>query len=337
MKQPTAQEYAQFANALIDAKHKVGLDHAVAIEKAKADALIIEHRTKMMPYIERLNILSKKYQHVLQRFPHIKAEFEAMLLPDTQRDYNVVELEALKGLPQLEKLLHRLDSVTETYQNEITTDFCNTVISAASLYDCFHANSVFDKTIKIIEHRHFIKSAFNGWKKHGLQGEILDVFAPKWAALTDEKTGLMWAVNWDNDRKDSFPNRGGLTWYRTEERLVKETKVIKEKLFSSVTEEVDVLKTFADGHYNQGDNTQTWINKVNEKGWCGYHDWYLPTKDELETLLIQKHGSFDRERYYMLFTESFGSSSFWSSSPVAGYSDGAWFVYFDYGSGYGYS
>ena len=33
---------------------------------------------------------------------------------------------------------------------------------------------------------------------------------------------------------------------------------------------------------------QDWVKQVNAKGWCGYHDWRLPTCDELSLILLLK-------------------------------------------------
>jgi hypothetical protein len=33
---------------------------------------------------------------------------------------------------------------------------------------------------------------------------------------------------------------------------------------------------------------QEWVKQVNAKGWCGYHDWRLPTCDELSLILLLK-------------------------------------------------
>ncbi len=49
-----------------------------------------------------------------------------------------------------------------------------------------------------------IINQFKGWQKIGLQGEKLAADAPQWAAVIDEKTQLMWAIN--SSKTASFPN-----------------------------------------------------------------------------------------------------------------------------------
>jgi hypothetical protein len=52
---------------------------------------------------------------------------------------------------------------------------------------------------------------FKGWQKIGLQGEKLAVDAPQWAAVVDEKTKLMWAVN--SSEAVNFPHQlKPMTW-----------------------------------------------------------------------------------------------------------------------------
>jgi hypothetical protein len=52
---------------------------------------------------------------------------------------------------------------------------------------------------------------FKGWKKIGLRGEKLAVDSPQWAAVVDEETKLMWAVN--PSKTADFPNpKEKMTW-----------------------------------------------------------------------------------------------------------------------------
>ena len=56
-----------------------------------------------------------------------------------------------------------------------------------------------------------IINQFKGWQKIGLQGEKLAADAPHWAAVIDEKTQLMWAVN--SSKTASFPNpKKAMNW-----------------------------------------------------------------------------------------------------------------------------
>ena len=57
---------------------------------------------------------------------------------------------------------------------------------------------------------------FKGWQKIGLNGEKLAVDAPQWAAVVDEKTKLMWAIN--PSKTADFPNpKSNMTWNGAQE------------------------------------------------------------------------------------------------------------------------
>ena len=74
-------------------------------------------------------------------------------------------------------------------------------------------------------------------------------------------------------------------------------------------------------------NSIGYKNSVNASALCGYTDWRLPTKEEL-------HGIVVSANYPTIDTTWFPNTQvnyYWSSSPYVGYSDSAWFVYFDNG------
>lgn len=149
---------------------------------------------------------------------------------------------------------------------------------------------------------------FEGFTKIGKNGEILPSDAQHWASIIDIDNQLMWATNWQQG--DTFPIKTGLTWYYQAD---------------------DYSVNNHDKLFNQGNNVESWLQQLNETGWCGYHDWRLPHITELTTLrLRQKNGEFDRERYKTIFGE-FGGNVCWSSSYDGHYTQRAWGIYFFYG------
>ena len=120
-----------------------------------------------------------------------------------------------------------------------------------------------------------------------------------------------------------------------------------------------------DGGLRDSTKTYTWDNSfnlptaINAQGLCGAKDWRLPTRDELQGLVYCSDGKYNKLTEEALNSKGYGyvcasnensstttsptinatyfpntkSSWFWSSSPFAGSSDYAWYVFF----GYGYS
>ncbi|MCP4697987.1 MAG: DUF1566 domain-containing protein, partial [Gammaproteobacteria bacterium] len=77
--------------------------------------------------------------------------------------------------------------------------------------------------------------------------------------------------------------------------------------------------------------TQGFADLVNAQGWCGANDWRLPDVDELLSIVDNSRVNPAIDIVYFPRTKS---SSFWSSSPFAGYSSLACYVYVNYGNVY---
>ena len=101
-------------------------------------------------------------------------------------------------------------------------------------------------------------------------------------------------------------------------------------------------QTFSSGSCTGSAGTFTWQQAlqqpgtVNTSGFAGYTDWRLPNIRELRSIVEDQCSSpaINLNRF-----PNTPNSYFWSGSPVAGSSDGAWSVYFIYGYSYygGYS
>lgn len=259
MKQPTAQEYAQFAHELIK------------ISESRQKAATLQQ-------MEGLRIIFQKYKPMLAQYPHLQKEADNLLVPQVGRDYKKLEEELCKSMQKTADWLSTFNKRAREWPSFYTQTRQQQIMQHITLYSCDYAQEVWALLLQPCE-------AFVGWQKHGLNGGILEITASQWAALTDGKTGLMWAVN---SGQADFPNRGNLTWQAAHD----------------------------------------WVKSVNQKGWCGYYDWRLPSIEELKTLVLQKNGAYDLTRYQRLFTESFATQWFWSSSPCPNYGNYAWNVYF---------
>lgn len=84
------------------------------------------------------------------------------------------------------------------------------------------------------------------------------------------------------------------------------------------------------------DNTYTWSNALNVAqtvnaggGYAGHADWRLPNKNELASI-VEEHCR-EPAINAAVFPGTPPHGWFWSSSPHAGDSDDAWYVYFGLG------
>jgi hypothetical protein len=81
------------------------------------------------------------------------------------------------------------------------------------------------------------------------------------------------------------------------------------------------------------DGTAGYVNNVNATGLCGFNDWRMP--DPKELLGIANHSiAYPGPTIDTNYFPNMPSSWFWSGSPNASGSNGAWVVSFDYGYAY---
>ena len=77
-----------------------------------------------------------------------------------------------------------------------------------------------------------------------------------------------------------------------------------------------------------GTNSIGYRNSVNASALCGYTDWRLPTKEELEGIVLRGTSPAIDTMWFPNTQARF----YWSSSPYVGNSGSAWGVNFDYGN-----
>ena len=141
--------------------------------------------------------------------------------------------------------------------------------------------------------------------KIGATGQKLPANATEWSCVLDNHTGLMWEVKTDDGGLHDKDNT--YQWYN-----------------SDISTNGGAV-----GYENDGKNTQAFTHAVNAQGLCGYTDWRLPEKQELQSIVNYGKESPAIDGAYFPNTRS---SFYWSSSPVADYSNQAWYVYFDSGA-----
>ena len=147
-------------------------------------------------------------------------------------------------------------------------------------------------------------------------GQDLPADAAQWDCVRDNVTGLVWEIKTDDgglrDRDHTY------SWYEPR------------------TDRNGGNAGTQDGGSCSGSacDTAAYVAAVNAQGLCGFTDWRLPARLELDSLvdLSVAYPGPTIDTDYFPETQS---NWFWSASPYAGNSYYAWGVDFGYGSGYG--
>ncbi len=150
-------------------------------------------------------------------------------------------------------------------------------------------------------------------------GKALPDTAPAWNCVRDNVTGLVWEVKEAN---------GGLhgkehtyTWFNPDERV--------NNGVEGREGEPDDITCGSPAVVRGGCDTMKYAEAVNAAGWCGYHDWRVPTVDELSTIV--DYGRTLPAISTAYFPDIIMPAGFWSSTPSAAGPSYAWIVIFDDG------
>lgn len=139
------------------------------------------------------------------------------------------------------------------------------------------------------------------YTKLDAQGNSLPASASNWSCVRDNVTGLVWEVKTDDggihDRDNTY-RWGGKT----------------------------ALGTGYGTYYPDWD---TLVDGSNTKHLCGFSDWRVPTRAELQGLVHYGRTNPAIDTDYFPNTPA---SDFWSASPYASSSSNAWYVYFSLGN-----
>jgi hypothetical protein len=139
--------------------------------------------------------------------------------------------------------------------------------------------------------------------------------ATDWACTRDKVTGLLWEVKTSSGLRsqDHF-----YTWYNGDPK--------------TNAGSVGVISG-GECHSTGRCDTEKFVTDVNSTTLCGFSDWRLPTKRELQTLVLADTNNPSIDTKYFPNTNEFG---YWSSSSYDQNPDLAWSIYFTYGYPYFY-
>ncbi|MDH3342797.1 MAG: DUF1566 domain-containing protein [Gammaproteobacteria bacterium] len=144
--------------------------------------------------------------------------------------------------------------------------------------------------------------------KKGSDGNILPDNASSWACVEDVKNGLIWEIKANDgstqDKNNSF------TWYQPEAS--------------------ETLYGIADGGRCTGDSdcdTHAYIKYINQKNYCGYSNWRLPTKEEMLGIVEFKNNTSTAKIDTEYFPDAL-PSWYWTASSNENHPEHAWYVLF---------
>ena len=147
-------------------------------------------------------------------------------------------------------------------------------------------------------------------------GNALAASASEWYCVLDNVTGLIWEVKTDDgglrDKDDSY------NWYNTD-------PATNGGSVGYADDDGDICYSYDSAYGSTYCNTEAFTARVNAVGLCGAKDWRMPSRQEL-------HSIVDYSRYSPSIDQNFfpntRSGSYWSASPLAENSDGAWLLQF---------
>jgi len=154
------------------------------------------------------------------------------------------------------------------------------------------------------------KAGFD-FTKLDIDGHVLDASAQEWSCVLDNHTGFVWEVkSVDGSLHDSSFK---YSWYSTD----------------NTNNNGD--KGTANGGNCLGSDcdTQSLVMAVNANALCGFDDWQLPNKAQLQSIV--DYGIYGPSIDIEYFPNTV-SNYYWSSSASAGDTNKAWNVGFNYGS-----
>ena len=142
--------------------------------------------------------------------------------------------------------------------------------------------------------------------KKSNSGDILPDSATEWACVEDVENGLIWEVKSDTGVQDT---NNSYSWFEP-----------------NMTE---APQGIADGGRCSGEadcDTHAYVALLNERNYCGYSNWRLPTRDEMLSIV-----SYDSNAPVKINTEYFPDalpSWYWTASSNENHPDHAWYVLF---------
>ncbi len=168
------------------------------------------------------------------------------------------------------------------------------------------------------------KPAF-AYQKMSASGEFLDNKTEDWACVLDKVSGLVWEVKVGMD--DTYGNRGLhdgddlFTWYNARPKM-------NGGAVGDWNARFDQCTGYTQGQPMTFCNIEEFVSRVNKHGICGFQDWRVPSRAELESLVHFGRTMPAIDTDFFPYTKN---NFYWSDTPVVGQPAMAWAVSFQFG------
>ena len=157
------------------------------------------------------------------------------------------------------------------------------------------------------------------YSKIDTNGEKLPSNASAWQCVTDNVSGLMWEVK--NTTASLHNSTDKFTWYNA-------NKKTNGGKIGDWNNRGDHCYGYEEGKPKTYCHTEQFVSRVNKQGLCGFHDWRLPSRAELTSLI---HFGRTEPAIDTQFFPHTQHDFYWTNSPTATRKLEAWTVSFEYG------
>ena len=143
--------------------------------------------------------------------------------------------------------------------------------------------------------------------KHDINGRSLGDSDEQWTCVQDTQSGLMWEVKVQDDAMRNANN-----------------------LYSWFDPESSSVKGKPDGGRCKGEadcDTYAYVQEMNKQNYCGYNDWRLPTREQMQTL-VNLENSKDKVTINKQYFPQTVPSWYWTASENSNSDELAWYVLF---------
>lgn len=144
--------------------------------------------------------------------------------------------------------------------------------------------------------------------KKSNDGKILGDDSETWSCVEDTNNGLTWEIKSSDgglhDKNNSY------TWFQPSL--------------------LEVVRGVANGGQCKGDSdcdTQSYVQTMNKKNYCGYSDWRLPTREEMLSIVSFESATSKLTINIDYFPDAL-PSWYWTGSSNENHPDHAWYVLF---------